>query len=205
VAEAISSALEQTRPPDEVVVVDDGSQDGTADVVRAFGAPVRVVRRPHEGVAAGRNQAMAAATGEVWALLDADDRWRTTKLERQLAVLEERGLDAVFCQIDEFAEEDARAHRAPVRGVVAPIPSALLIRAEAARKVGPFDRGLTVGDWIDWWGRALQLGVRHGDVPEVLVERRLHGTNASLGHAADDRNEYLAVIRNRLQRARQAP
>jgi hypothetical protein len=84
VGEAIRSALEQTRPPDEVIVVDDGSTDETADVLSAFGSAVRVIRQANAGVSAARNAGIGAARGEWLAFLDSDDLWMPEKLERQL-------------------------------------------------------------------------------------------------------------------------
>src|SRR5438105_7826251 len=75
VGAAIDSALAQTSGIGECIVVDDGSQDSTADLVRAYGPPVRLYSQPRSGVAAARNQGVALATGDYVAFLDADDVW----------------------------------------------------------------------------------------------------------------------------------
>jgi glycosyltransferase involved in cell wall biosynthesis len=81
---AIESCLSQTYPPHEIVVVDDGSTDGTAAVAESFPAPVRVIRLPKNvGVAAARNRGVQATTGDWLAFLDADDWFLPEKLERQ--------------------------------------------------------------------------------------------------------------------------
>lgn len=81
---AVRSALDQSVPPDEVIVVDDGSSDGTADAAAAFGPPVRLVRQDRQGPSAARNAGVAQSKGEWLAFLDADDEWHPSKLERQL-------------------------------------------------------------------------------------------------------------------------
>ena len=88
VVEAIESALAQTHPPLEVIVVDDGSTDETAERVgRLRDARVRYLRRPHAGVSAARNAGIAAATGDLVAFLDSDDLWKPDKVEAEIAAL----------------------------------------------------------------------------------------------------------------------
>src|SRR5690606_11817597 len=91
IAAAVASACAQTHRALEVLVVDDGSRDRTAAIVEALAARdprVRLLRRPHRGVAAARNRAIEEARGEYIAPLDADDIWLPAKIERQLRALE---------------------------------------------------------------------------------------------------------------------
>ncbi len=84
IARAIGSVLAQTRPADEIIVVDDGSTDGTANEVRTFGDTVRLIRQKNGGASAARNAGVLAAAGEWIAFLDADDEWLPNKLELQV-------------------------------------------------------------------------------------------------------------------------
>jgi GT2 family glycosyltransferase len=88
IGEALDSILGQTVPAAEVIVIDDGSIDGTPGVVRGFGARVQYVRQENAGAAAARNRGLALARGDYIAFLDADDLWLPEKLEKQLALLE---------------------------------------------------------------------------------------------------------------------
>jgi hypothetical protein len=90
-ADAISSVLGQTYPAVECVVVDDGSTDGTGDVVARFGSAVRYVRQANGGVSSARNAGAAAAHGDYLAFLDADDMWHAEKVARHMAVFQADG------------------------------------------------------------------------------------------------------------------
>lgn len=84
---AINSALSQTYKPIEIIVVDDGSTDGTLEIANSFGAPVRVISQENRGCGGARNKGFANAHGSIIALLDADDIWMETRLERCVEVL----------------------------------------------------------------------------------------------------------------------
>lgn len=100
VGRAVESVLRQTIDDLELIVVDDGSTDGSLDIVRAVRDDrVRVLERPHEGVVAAANSGTAAATAPFIARMDADDVSHPERFEQQLTWLEERGLDAVGCRV----------------------------------------------------------------------------------------------------------
>lgn len=85
--QALRSALEQEYPNFEIVVVDDGSVDGTQDILREFGSRIVPIRQTNAGAAVARNTALRAARGEFVAFLDADDLWVRSKLRLQVDYL----------------------------------------------------------------------------------------------------------------------
>jgi glycosyltransferase involved in cell wall biosynthesis len=92
ILETVQSILGQTLPPDEIIVVDDGSTDGTGEIVKAVKDPrLQYVYQQNAGVSVARNTGLSVATGDYIAFLDADDRWRPWMLDRQVALLESDG------------------------------------------------------------------------------------------------------------------
>src|SRR5687768_199170 len=89
VVQAVEGVLAQTRQAEEVIVVDDGSTDDTAERLQQFGERIRVVRQANGGVATARNAGLRASSGDLVAFLDADDAWHPQKLERQIALLQQ--------------------------------------------------------------------------------------------------------------------
>ena len=96
IVRALDSVLSQTLPPSEIIVVDDGSVDGTAALVESFGEKVRLIKQPNSGAAAARNTGLAHASASFIAFLDADDYWRPQKLEAQMQTFG-RICDASWC------------------------------------------------------------------------------------------------------------
>ncbi|MCS6910324.1 MAG: glycosyltransferase [Anaerolineae bacterium] len=204
--EAIASALAQTRPPDEIIVVDDGSTDGTSDVARQYADRIRYVYQPPHGAPAARNRGLALATGDAIAFLDADDIWLPTKLEAQLTALEAQPeIDVVFCYVEQFVSEDAQEVVASVpdrlRHLPAVYASGMLVRRAAFERVGRFDERFIRADVVDWIVRSRQRGIGELTLPNVLVRRRWHAGNLSRVSRALD-NEYAHVAKAALARHR---
>lgn len=204
-AEAIDSVLVQKPPVAEVVVIDDGSTDGSGDVARAFGPRVRCVRREHAGLAATRNAAVREARGELLAFLDADDLWPAGRLARLLDALE-RSPECGIAQgrLQRMVRDDASTGWTLVdESWRAPNVATALIRRSVFARVGPFDEQVAGADDVDWLLRAKELGVRETQVDAVTLLYRRHGGNMTNDVAADQ-SRLLRVLGRAVQRRRAA-
>lgn len=196
VERAIQSALDQDYPPErlEVVVIDDGSTDGTADVVRDIAARhpgrVRLVQQPNGGYVAATNRALAEGRGELLALLDADDMWLPGKTRRQVEMLQERPeLGMVFSDMV-VVDGEERTVRPSLIWHLKEIPerafarvlwenvatqSAIMIRSSLRSVVAPIPPEIT---YADWW--VTLRSVQHSQIDfsrEPLALYRVHGAN----------------------------
>ena len=163
--EAIDSALGQTFESFEVLVVDDGSTDGTAKLLGRYGSAVRVLRQTNQGVSAARNAGIRSARGELIALLDSDDLWRPEKLARQVAYFDALP-GALICQCQEIWIRNGvrvnpkQRHRKPAGDIFSRSlelclvsPSAVMMRRRLLSQVGFFDESLPACEDYDLWLR----------------------------------------------------
>jgi glycosyltransferase involved in cell wall biosynthesis len=206
-AEAIASVLSQTLPPDEVIVVDDGSIDDTAAIADSFGHFVRVESQPNAGPAAAMNTGVAACRAEYLAFLSADDRWAPTKLARQHSVLAADQCDLVFGHVQHFLSPEvdptlAATRRCPAEAMPANSAGTLLLRTTTFDRVGNFDERFRAGEFFDWFARANDLGLRSEILPDVVSYRRVHAANHSWTSNAP--TEYTRVLKTVIERRRAA-
>lgn len=205
-AEALESALSQTRPPDEVIVIDDGSTDDSAAVAQGFASPVKLVRQDNLGAAAARNRGVELAQGDLLAFLDADDLWLPDKLAQQLAAWQnDPPPDMVFGQVEQFRSPDMAVEvqfADAGRVMSGPHVGAMLLRAATFHQVGPFRTDLQVGEFIDWYSQAMAQGLSGLMLPQVVMRRRLHGQNL-MRRAQTVSSDYLKILRDAARRRRE--
>jgi glycosyltransferase involved in cell wall biosynthesis len=170
VREAIDSALNQTLAPAQVIVVDDGSTDGTTAHLADYRTRIRTLSQPNQGVAAARNRGLASAGTEWIAFLDADDVWHPRKLELQMRIIAEHpeigllgtGLfawpAATIPTLATSAVPRARIIRRDqlaVKNCLA--TSSILIRRDVAERIGDFDTALSGPEDHDYWLRSADI------------------------------------------------
>ncbi len=188
VGRAIESVLAQSRPADEIIVVDDGSTDATADTVRAFGEKVIIIRRENGGASAARNAGIERASGDWIAFLDADDEWTPDRLGLQERFLTERPELKWVTGNYYFQQGDQGRVAAKETGDYAVVQQAggdlpfydcflagllgwtgtLLVRRDLLLEAGGFSPGQARYNDIDMWFRCAFLSEQIGVIPEPL-------------------------------------
>ena len=208
-AEALNSVLGQQPSPDEVIVIDDGSTDGSTAIAERFGPPVRCVHQEQAGAATARNHGVSLASGELIAFLDADDVWPLGSLATRLALLDgDRGLDMASGLVKQFIspelpDEIRRTLVCPDTTSRARVAGSMLIRRHAFDKVGEFNPTFRIGEAVDWVARADAAGLANAVANEIVLLRRVHTTNTTT-RLRDAKSDYLRVLKASIDRRRAA-
>jgi glycosyltransferase involved in cell wall biosynthesis len=203
--DAVDSVLAQTYAPLEVLVIDDGSTDDTADVAASYGDRIRFIRQQNAGVGAARNNGIALARGEYLAFLDSDDIWLPQKLEKQIARFEaDPELGLVHCGAERFDESGViSVWLDGLEGWIAPrlldldaavitAGSGIVVPKRVAEDVGGFDVRLPPSE--DWdFSYRIAVRYRVGFVREVLVRYRQHGAGIHLNVPRMERGMMAAL------------
>jgi len=205
VREAIESVLAQSYADRELIVVDDGSTDGTGAAVAAFLPQLTYVYQEHKGVSAARNRGAAIARGEYLAFLDSDDLWLKHKLDRQMRFMESHP-EALICYTDEIwirrgvRVNPMKKHR-KYSGMIFPYclplciisPSSALFVRRILAEADRFDETLAVCEDYDLW---LRIAARHSiylvDEP-LIVKRGGHDDQLSRSRIGQDRYRIAAL------------
>lgn len=205
-AESIHSVLDQGHAALELLVIDNGSTDATAEVARTFSS-VQYFHLAGKGVSKALNYGLGQCRGTFLAFLDADDVWPPNRLAMQLdAFARNPAVEMVFGYVEQFIspelEEPAkskltiREKRLPGR-----YRGSMLIRQESFWKVGPFEPSIDYAEFIDWYMRAEEQKIQELMLPDVVTLRRIHGGN--LGYTdRHKRVEYARALKRGLDRRR---
>jgi glycosyltransferase involved in cell wall biosynthesis len=209
--EAIDSALAQSRPTFELIVIDDGSTDGTGErlarLAAEYSKTFRFERIDHRGPAAARNRGVAIARAPLIAFLDSDDLWAPAKLQRQLGFMRANP-DCAISQTNEIWIRDGRRvnpglrHRKRAGDIFIDSlrtclisMSATMMRADLFRACGGFDEAMTAAEDYDLWLRIL-IDHEAGLLDEPLVTRRGgHPDQTSATTPALDRFRIVALAK----------
>lgn len=215
VRRAIDSVFAQDCPVEDVIIVDDGSTDGTGEALRRrYGDRIRYLRQPNAGVSAARNRGLAVARGRYLALLDSDDLWLPAKTGLQVAWLDAHpGYGMVVCDVTRvdrhdhdidvlqrrrILPEDGWASRWIMHDPVL-VPASVMLRREVLDDVGGFDETLATAEDLEFHLRVARRW-RIGVVAQPLVRAmRGHDGLSSLANTYDD---YVAVVEQALEALR---
>lgn len=195
IAEAISSALAQRQCNVEVIVVDDGSTDGTREAVLSFGDRVSYITQPNSGPAVARNTGVAVASNAWIAFLDADDIWHEDKLRLQLDIATAENVPIVYTNVRNFGDDQRVAElrldpqAMPSGDILTEILmdnfitlSTVMMKRELFDEIGGFrSEFFGTEDW-DLWLRFAIADVRFGACRDALVEYRWVGSSVSKNH-----------------------
>lgn len=209
----LRAVLEQTFQDFEVVVVDDGSTDGGADVVRAVDdARIRLVSQPNAGVSAARNRGVSESRGEFVAFLDADDLWRPTYLETQFALTRKYPDCDVFATNYEFRDAEGRIsptilRRLPFAGEDGILTnyfevascshpplwtSAVMVRRTALQAIGGFPVGIRSGEDLLTWARlAVENKIAYSIKQLAIFVSTASNTNTSKAQSRSGSEEFV--------------
>lgn len=198
--ETLDSILAQSYQPLELIVIDDGSTDNTAEIAQGYGDRVRYQWQPNRGSASAKNHGIGLASGKYVAFLDADDLWLPEKLNRQMTVFNDKpDTDLCFTQFQNFwmpdrADEAEQYANHPLSQPLAAWSIATLLTYHSSfERFGSFDEELRGNENMIWFLNAARRGARIELVDEVFMRRRLHGGNRS--RRPQDRSlEFLLPI-----------
>ena len=204
---ALKSIFRQHYRPIEVIVVDDGSTDRSAEIAQSY-EEVHYIYQSNKGPAIARNTGLDAAQGEFIAFLDADDLWLPHKLSVQVQYLIDHPQDGgTVCMIHSFVDKEStfglQIKKNPLEREKVSLIS-LVARKTVFKKVGGFDKSYPVADDFDWITRSKDAGISIVILPEVLMHKRVHDRN--LSHQTKARRENLlrmlkaSIDRKRKQR-----
>jgi len=207
---AIDSVLQQDYRPIELIVIDDGSTDGTAAIARrheSAGAASYHVQS-HRGLGAARNAGIQRARADYIAFIDADDLCVPGKLRKQMALMQAdlrieivQGRARQFISPD-LGEAERRSLRIMQEEAVSQLPNSSLFRRSVFDRVGPFDTALNVAADMDWMMRALDARTAIASVDELVYLRRIHATNWGRIFPEGAARQRLHVLKAGLDRRR---
>ena len=219
IRQSVDSALAQTFKDFEIIVVDDGSSDGTVEILKSYGDKIRLICQKNAGAGAARNTAIRVAQGKYVAFLDSDDHWRPEKLEVQMQMITKYGAKVCYSRcvgengesLKDLEEVTATLKEPGVYQVADPVEfcsrarchpylQSMVLETELFTKAGLFDQALHTGDDTLWIFRlGYVVDCIYVDRPMTVIFR---GSDNSLTYdvrPASAEKRWSAVIRTQAE------
>lgn len=202
IADTLNSVLQQTLPPSEIIVVDDGSDDETVSVAKSVSGLIQVITQDNHGPGRASSNGIRRLSAPLVALVDADDLWLPNKMARQIEVFEKNPqVDLVYCQMRQFRHGSDNLNTGEIRN--GPNRSNSVLRRDVFLSVGGIiDPPGNRGDVIDWMARFRENGHREIEIKEVLALRRIISGSMSYGRDPTRDVGYLSVVHQAILRKR---
>jgi glycosyltransferase involved in cell wall biosynthesis len=200
-------ALDEKYSDVEIIIVDDGSTDGTSTVARSFPETVRYLLQTNQGPAAARNRGIEQARGSLIAFADADDLWPADKLELQLPFLiRDPAIEIVMGRIQQVllsrtADGQTQAQELGEPAFSVNLGSAVM-RKCVFERVGLFDETMRYSEDVDWFMRARESGAEIVTIDAVTLFYRQHEQNMTRGKSTSELN-VLKALKRSLDRRRE--
>ena len=205
-SEALYSVIDQTVHEIEIIVVDDGSTDNSAETIKQFSdSRIRYIYQSNQGAAAARNHGVSLAQGAFLAFLDADDLWSKGKLSSQLKVMTEHDdADMVFGHMINFKSPELTEDMTTAESVSRPgyVSGTMLIREKSFHKAGFFSTAWHLGEFIEWYSRAEAADLKSHMLTETILKRRIHDCNMGI-RSRGDKKDYARIIKLILERRKE--
>jgi len=204
IADAVDNVLSQGYPGLEIIIVDDGSTDGTEAVVRALDNDVRYFQRANRGPAAARNFGIMHATAEFIAFLDVDDLWPQGTLHTLVRFFEDASLQVVRGHAQVLQHSSTTGRYELVGGPHESYPDYIgagLYRKAAFQQVGLFDPRMTFAEDLDWFNRATEDGLPMRRIDDITLSVRRHSANMTRDKSFVELS-MLRAFKNSLDRSR---
>lgn len=199
--DSLASIFNQSYQDIEIIVVDDGSDDQSIEILKSFQEKVKIISQSKVGAWAARNRAISESSGDIICLHDADDISLPLRVELQVNELKNNPNSLIFTHLYEFKDKfnpnikEREIEKIKLAGVC---PGTLLLKKNLFYKIGEFENKWILASFLDWLKKAQSLGIQKQVLSQALLARRIHSENTTLKNKDLLKKEYLEVIKNNL-------
>ena len=203
--EALNSVFNQHYTPLEIIIVDDGSTDGTSQIVKEYRGKVQYYYQQNEGPASARNLGIQKANGDFITFIDADDLWPDDKLMNQMRCFEKYPeteiVQGLVERVDISKPNKPDESEVEEQLFIHSNLGAMIIRRAVFDKIGMFDRNLTYHSDTDFWFRARESGIKILVDNKIALIYRIHGSNHTTGKNTKSLG-FARILKKSLDRRR---